>query len=133
MDEITLTALHEFRDEKGTVRRIIRSDRPQVREVYMSSVNQNTVKGWKRHNRMTLNIAVIKGSIRFVVRKGQSSVCHVLGEKNYKRLTIPPGFWVAFEGLDDENILINCADMIHDPTEADSLEFKNYEQDLTDR
>ena len=71
MDEITLTLFTNF-ERKGTVRRIIRSDRPQVREVNMSSVNQNTVKGWKRHNRMTLNIAVIKGSIRFVVRKGQA-------------------------------------------------------------
>ena len=114
MGEIRLTALDVFSDEKGIVRRIMRPNHSQVSEVYMSAVNKNSVKGWKRHNRMTLNIAVIKGSIRFVIRKGRNSTSHELGEHNYQRLTIPPGHWVAFEGLEDENILVNCADMVHD-------------------
>ena len=41
-----------------------------------------------------------------------------LSHSNYKRLTIPPGLWVAFEGIGmNLNLLLNIADLEHDPQE----------------
>ena len=36
----------------------------------------------------------------------------------YRRITIPPGVWMAFIGIGDgKSMLLNVADIPHDPTE----------------
>lgn len=99
-------------------------------EAYFSTVLPGAVKAWKRHNRMTLNLVVISGRVRFVLyddRSGSPNVgvtaVHVLGPPDrYIRLTVPPGIWMAFQGVaDGTSILLNAADLAHDPEEADRL------------
>ena len=55
---------------------------------------------------------------------------HILSpNENYKRLTIQPGLWVAFQGLDKGvSILLNIIPEPHSQNEADSkpLESINY-------
>jgi dTDP-4-dehydrorhamnose 3,5-epimerase len=97
-------------------------------EAYFSTVNHGSIKGWKLHRKMTLNLIVPKGKIRFVIHDANfdSSGCDVrplidtvLGPHNYFRLTVPPGLWVAFKGVTlGINLLLNIADIEHDPTEA---------------
>lgn len=97
-------------------------------EAYFSTVNNGLIKGWKLHRRMTLNLIVPIGNIRFVIHDaGPDSlggrvlplIDTVLGPHNYSRLTVPPGFWVAFQGASKgANILLNIADIEHDPEEA---------------
>ena len=36
-------------------------------EVYFSQVNKGAIKAWKRHNRMTLNLIVPVGEVKFVM------------------------------------------------------------------
>ena len=36
-------------------------------EVYFSQVNKGAIKAWKRHKKMTLNLVVPVGEIRFVL------------------------------------------------------------------
>ena len=97
-------------------------------EAYFSTIHSGVIKPWKRHTKMTLNLVVIKGLVRFVVhddRPNSSSLGvtseYVLGlPDNYFRLTISPGLWMAFQGLGEgTNILLNIADIPHDPAEAD--------------
>ena len=96
-------------------------------EAYFSTVKQGYIKGWKRHFKMTLNLTVICGRIkivtyddRFAFSGKQHFAEYILGPKiNYGRLTIEPGIWVAFQGLDYENILINISNIIHDPEESE--------------
>lgn len=96
-------------------------------EVYMSTVNPGAVKGWRRHNRVTLNFVVPIGSIRFVLfdDRADSSTKGayldiILSRDNYQRLTVPPGIWFAFKGEGSgENMLLNTIDQVNDPTESD--------------
>jgi len=98
-------------------------------EVYFSKINYNAIKGWKRHRLMTLNFVVPLGKIKFVVyddredssSQGQFSQI-ILSIDNYCRLTIPPMLWVAFEGMDESNMLLNFANIEHDQNEVDRLE-----------
>jgi dTDP-4-dehydrorhamnose 3,5-epimerase len=96
-------------------------------EVYFSSVFQGATKGWKRHKKMESRIVVPSGSIRFFLfdDRGPDSVYgHIdLGPKvNYQRITIPPGIWMAFQGLSEgTNLLLNLASIPHDPDEVDQL------------
>jgi dTDP-4-dehydrorhamnose 3,5-epimerase len=97
-------------------------------EAYFSTIHDGAIKPWKRHLRMTLNLVVLVGEIRFVLRDerpgsaslGQmQSLCLSPG-KNYGRLTVPPGLWMAFQGrAAPASILINMADMLHDPDEIE--------------
>jgi dTDP-4-dehydrorhamnose 3,5-epimerase len=95
-------------------------------EAYFSTVNRNAVKGWKRHEVMTLNLIVPVGEIKFVIyddRAGSRTkgmIDHILLSRHaYRRLTVPPGLWMAFKGIGDpESILLNIANIPHDPKEA---------------
>ena len=95
-------------------------------EAYFSSVDRGAVKGWKRHRRMTLNLVVASGEVRFLVCDdggGQAQAFHLSPDRaeTYGRLTVPPGWWMAFGGVGDGlNLLLNIASIEHDPTEADS-------------
>lgn len=95
-------------------------------EAYFSTIYKGEVKGWKKHRKMTLNLVVPVGEIHFViyddremsVTKGKYFEV-ILSSNNYKRLTVPPGLWLAFKGKsDDLNLLLNIADIEHDPSEA---------------
>ena len=86
--------------------------------------NKNTIKGWKKHTLMTLNIVVPIGEIEFVVfdeqNRGFFSV--ILSQDNYQRLTIKPGCWLAFRGIGDTNMLLNLASMEHNTDEVISVD-----------
>lgn len=97
-------------------------------EAYFSQIESGAVKGWKRHNRMTLNIIVPVGKIRFVVyddRKGSATngkfqEVILSPESNYQRLTLAPGLWMAFQGMDKGlSMLMDIIPEPHDPSEAD--------------
>lgn len=99
-------------------------------EAYFSTINFEDTKPWKKHLEMTLNFVVAMGDIRFVIYddRGNSVTKNnffdvTLGEHNYQRITIPPGVWVAFNGVGSEyNLLLNLANLEHDPTEVERKE-----------
>jgi dTDP-4-dehydrorhamnose 3,5-epimerase len=97
-------------------------------EAYFSTVKEGENKGWKRHHRMTLNLVVSVGRIRFRLYDDRpaSPTCGQFDEvelspKNYQRLTVPPGVWLSFEGLANGlNLLLNIADIPYDPNEVEA-------------
>lgn len=103
-------------------------------EAYFSTVHAGAIKGWKRHRRVTLNLVVPVGEIRFVIHddragsptQGKFSDL-VLGAENHARLTVPPGVWMAFQGEgEDLNLLLNIIDEEHDPAEADNVPIETF-------
>ncbi|MDC8772739.1 dTDP-4-dehydrorhamnose 3,5-epimerase [Roseateles albus] len=101
-------------------------------EVYFSFIKPQQVKGWKRHEKMTLNFVVPVGEIQVCVcdEKSGDSSSFVLGPRTdelYNRLTIRPGLWVAFGGLGStESLLVNIASIPHDPTEATNVPLDSF-------
>jgi dTDP-4-dehydrorhamnose 3,5-epimerase len=95
-------------------------------EVYFSTVKNQIIKPWKKHLRMTLNLIVLVGEIRFVIFDDRNDsptkdkfMDVSLSLNNYYRLTIPPKVWLAFQGKGSStNLLINIANIEHDPTEV---------------
>ena len=99
-------------------------------EAYFSLIHGGAIKGWKRHRRMTLNLVVPCGKVGFVIyddridsRSGGCFQTAILGPDSYERLTVPPGLWVAFQGLmSGDSIVLNVANEEHDPSEADNID-----------
>jgi dTDP-4-dehydrorhamnose 3,5-epimerase len=75
---------------------------------------------------MVLNLIVPLGEIEFIIYddRVESSTFNSffslkLSQKNYRRLTVPPGVWMAFRGIGNEtNMLLNLASIEHNPSEA---------------
>lgn len=96
-------------------------------EAYFSIIHNGVIKGWKRHNKMTLNIIVPIGEVKFVLydKRSHSSTNGnffeiILSFSNYKRLTIPPKIWFGFQGCaQGDSMLLNIANIEHDPSEVD--------------
>ena len=91
-------------------------------EVYFSWVERGAIKAWKCHQHMTLNLVVPLGEISFVFHIKDQENCfrtENIGEEKYVRLTVPPGIWFGFQGRGSgQSLLMNLADMAHDPDEV---------------
>ena len=123
MDGVILTPLKQIYHPKGDIFHAMKKSDigfDGFGEAYFSTINQNDIKGWKKHTKMTLNIIVPVGNIEFVVYDENSKefFSTKLSHNNYQRLTIKAGLWMAFKGLDKYNMLLNLASIEHDPNEA---------------
>lgn len=91
-------------------------------EAYFSLINAGAVKAWKRHRRMTMNLVVPVGRVRFVFNVDDEDGFRIeeIGEDRYARLTVPPGIWFGFKGLaKPQSLLMNLASITHSPEEVD--------------
>ncbi len=99
-------------------------------EAYFSTIKDSEIKGWNRHKRMTLNLIVPIGKVVFVMyddREKSGTKDNFfkieISQDNYQRLTVPPGLWLAFKGTsNDTNLILNIADMEHDPDEIERMD-----------
>ncbi len=133
-NRVILTPLKRIFNPKGDIYHVMKSNDIGYRgfgEAYFTTINHSEIKGWKKHHRMTLNLVVIVGRVKFVIydeiTRKFSTV--ILSPTNYQRLTINPQLYFAFKGLKDNNIILNIANLQHDPYEVESLELSkiNYE------
>ena len=129
MDGVTLTPLKQIYNPKGDIFHAMKkSDRGYngFGEAYFTTVNKDDIKGWKKHTQMRLNLVVIVGEIEFVVynEENKEFFSVKLSQNNYQRLSINPNLWMAFRGKDEYNMLLNIADIEHNPNEAKNKELK---------
>jgi dTDP-4-dehydrorhamnose 3,5-epimerase len=132
LEGVITQPLSQFMDDRGGVLHMLRSDSDlfvKFGEIYFSEVNPGIVKAWKYHKEKTQFFAVPIGMIRLVIYDGRegsvSKGCVTvieLGRDNYQLVRIPPQLWYGFMGLGEmPSLIANCADMPHDPEEADQL------------
>ena len=100
-------------------------------EAYFSWINSGNIKAWKRHIKMTLNLVVPVGTVHFIFIDSLGKVREEsIGDYNYARLTIPPNIWFGFKGLNMPfSLLINIADIPHDPAEVERLSMDEFNFD----
>jgi dTDP-4-dehydrorhamnose 3,5-epimerase len=100
-------------------------------EIYFTQIYHKQVKGWKRHNRFPLNLIVITGRVKFIIfddregskSKGRFCEIELSPNDNYKRLTIEPGIWMSFFGMDESvSTLMDIIPEPHNPEESDRKE-----------
>jgi dTDP-4-dehydrorhamnose 3,5-epimerase len=137
MEGVTLHPLTHIIVPKGDVFHALKSTDEGYAgfgEVYLSRIKEGEAKGWKRHNRMVLNLVTVVGEIKFVIYddRKNSETCGLFKtfilspESNYQRLTVSPGLWVAFQGLGKgDSMLMNIIPEPHDATEVDNRELSD--------
>ena len=121
-------------DDRGIILHMLRVDDKNYKkfgEIYFSTVNPNKIKAWHFHKLMTLNYAVVHGSIRLVLyddrdeSKTKGTIQEIiLSNENHYLVSIPPKIWNGFCSSDNKHaILANCSDIPHDKEEIIRLPF----------
>lgn len=142
IDGIEINELKIIENKNGNILHFLKNNEKSYKgfgEVYISTIKSNSIKAWKKHKKMTCNFIVPKGKIKIVIfddRQNSISINQIqeinLSIENYCRLTIPPNLWFGFSSLTNEDsLLINFADIKHDPNEKidkniDFVNFKNW-------
>ena len=106
-----------------------------IQEIYFSTIQYESIRAWKCHTQMTINLSVVSGSVKIAMidgRKNSSSYLNideiVLSHSPYFRLTIPPGIWFGFLGLTNpDSIICNIADHAHDPKELMRKDYNDFD------
>lgn len=138
IEGVLVTSLKQIKHPKGDVFHALKCTEESFKgfgEAYFSSILEGNIKAWKCHSSMTLNLVCIVGKIHFVLYDGRKEST-TYGqfeeltlspdlEDNYVRLTVPPKVWMAFVGVGEKkSILLNVADIPHDPTEQVNIPIK---------
>jgi len=135
IDGVTITPLKHISVPDGDVFHVMKNSDQGYNgfgEAYFSTIKSGSIKAWKRHNEMTLNIVVPIGRIRFVIYddRDYSITCGMfyevtLSRENYYRLTVPPLVWLGFQCVGNKTaILLNVANIPHNPEEAKKKEIE---------
>ena len=138
MDGVTLTPLKHIVLEKGDVLHALKATDDTYSgfgEAYFTQIKSGFIKGWKRHNKMTLNLVVIHGKVKFIVYDQVNNLFEEIvlsPEDNYQRLTLAPGLWMAFQGLSDGiSTILDIIPNPHDPQEADNMDLSEIDFDFS--
>ena len=125
LEDIFLTNLSRIQTDGGDVLHGIKKNEKTFYgfgEAYFSNIYSGKIKGWKLHKKMTMNLIVPSGNVKFVFfdENFKTSKEFTIGCLNYCRITVPPMIWFAFQGLDYEhpNLVFNFANIEHEPNEV---------------
>ena len=121
-------------DDRGVILHMLRVDDKNYKkfgEIYFSTVNPNKIKAWHFHKLMTLNYAVVHGSIKLVlyddrdVSKTKGMIQEIiLSNESHFLVSIPPKIWNGFCSSSSKHaILANCSDIPHDKEEIIRLPY----------
>jgi len=124
IDQILVTPLKRITTEGGDVLHAIKISDPGFEdfgEAYFSLIENGAIKAWKKHIKMTLNLIVPIGKVKFVFTDNSGNFRYeIIGEGRYSRLTVPPGIWFGFEGIfSPKSLVLNVADFQHDSQEIE--------------
>lgn len=129
IDSVIITPLDIIEAPGGSVMHAMKHSSDGFRgfgEAYFSNISKDSIKAWKRHKKMTLNIIVPVGKIKFVLfddREESSNKFYelIISNENYVRLTVPPMIWMGFQGLDCDSMLLNIANVEHNVNEVEKI------------
>lgn len=138
IDGVLIHPLKQIPDERGKIMHMLREDDPhfeQFGEIYFSMIYPEVIKAWHYHTEMTLNYAVVYGTIKLVLFDDRDAsptrnelMELFIGEGNYVLVKVPPKVWNGFKGVGiSQSIVANCATIPHRPDEILRIDpFENH-------
>jgi dTDP-4-dehydrorhamnose 3,5-epimerase len=103
-------------------------------EIYFSYILKDKIKAWKIHKKMTSNLIVPCGSVRFnFIQLNSEGLIDkrmeiTVSTDNYCRITVPPNIIFGFKGIgNDANIVVNIADITHSDDEVKKIDINEFE------
>lgn len=135
IDGIHITDLQIIPNVKGDILHVLKSTDKTFNlfgEAYFTTIKKGCIKGWKKHSLMVSNLIVAVGEIKLVfydqrIESPTKNIVNIfnLSIDNYKRITVEPNIWFAFEGIKDHNLLMNISNILHNSNESENLDLEN--------
>lgn len=130
---VKIKPLNQIIDERGKIMHMLKETDPlfeKFGEIYFSTIHPNSVKGWQMYSEMTINYAVVAGSIKLVLYDERINSVTAgnfmeifLGQDNYYLVKIPPNVWNGFKAVGTETAIVaNCSTIPHNQDSARRLE-----------
>jgi len=117
-----------FKNELGFLLKLLSNKNckfKNIREVYLTSVNKNKIKGWNMHSKFTTNLILISGKVNFYLSQNTKSFKKILIDSKIKKMIkIYPDTYFAFKGLEKENIFLSMSSGVHNKREIKKVTFK---------
>ena len=123
LNKIKIQRLKIIKITAGNIMRILKKKnltKGGFGEAYFSKIKFRSIKAWKYHKKMFLNLTVPVGKVKFVFYSEKDNHFRVIeiGEKKYSRITVPPKIWFGFKGIGkSESIILNITNIEHNPKE----------------
>ena len=123
LNKIKIQRLKIIKIPAGNIMRILKKKnliKGGFGEAYFSKIKFRSIKAWKYHKKMFLNLTVPVGKVKFVFYSEKDNRFRVIeiGEKKYSRITVPPKIWFGFKGIGkSESIILNITNIEHNPKE----------------
>ena len=115
LDKIKITPLKITQISSGNVMKALQKSELKkwsFGEAYFSKIKHNKIKAWKYHLKMTLNLVVPFGKVKFVFYSQKENTFKLveIGQKNYRRISVAPKVWFGFKGCSKhESIILNIS------------------------
>ena len=122
MVKIVSEKLNIIDKDSGSIFPILKSNSPffsDFGEVYISSINPQVIRAWKRHKSLEQYFVVPKGMIKFVFivdsKKNKNQFKEIIiGEENYSFIKVPKNVWYGFSNLSSEvSYIVNIINLPH--------------------
>jgi len=129
MLEYEINDLKIFNDERGNVQHGMKyNDKGSfgIEEVYFSTVNYGFYKGWKKHQKMVLNLIVLEGKVLFYLANSEFNEFKeiIISKDDAKRISIMPNQWLAFTSLIKPcSTIMNIANLTNNKDMTDNIPF----------
>ena len=132
LDQIKFIKQPIINVEGGNVFRIMKKsdfEEFNFKEAYFSSIDFNFIKGWKMQLKMSSNICVPIGNVKFTFVsedfKKYKTFC--IGEDNYGIITIPPKVWYSFKGISEKtSLILNIANSEHNVNDIKKINLDEF-------
>ena len=134
MLNIVSEKLNIIKKDEGNIYPILKSCSDHFKgfgEVYISSINSNVSRAWKKHKNSHQYFVVPIGEVKFVFldqgEKNHNFKEIVIGEKNYSFIKIPNNIWYGFKNISKKtSFIVNVIDKPYDPNHAESMDINKF-------
>jgi len=125
-----------FQNTNGKVLRGYREKlgkKQKIKEIYFSHIKYKKIKAWKYHKKMRMELYAPFGNALFVFWNEITMKFRkvTIGEKNYKKIIVPPKIWFGFQGLSKNgNLIVNISDTVHSKSEQLTKDIKEIDYEF---
>tara|TARA_B100000886_G_C20071354_1_gene346023 strand:+ start:81 stop:512 length:432 start_codon:yes stop_codon:yes gene_type:complete len=133
---ISNSSLKIIPNNRGLLRKVLNKNDDNFfgfGEAYISEINLNQIKGWKKHSNKISNFIVVHGRVQFVVCSQekptifQSFILDICSNSNkFTRLCIGEDMWFAFKGLGDPvSRVLNISNICNEDVVSENLDLNS--------
>jgi hypothetical protein len=117
---------HLLKNNLGEVIKIInlKKNLEKIKEIYLTSVKKNKIKGWNIHIKNTIKLFLIYGRVKmYFCGKNYKIKIETISYNQKKIIVIKPKTKFAFKGIDKCNIFLSMSTGVYDKNEIIKIKF----------